>query len=474
MRRGRFRKITKPTLADFYKSFTSRPTNYWLSVIALFVVISRWLGHMRFLYLGDSVNYALALDNYDITLHQPHPPGYALYILLAKPIYWLVGDANLALVIVSILFSIALVYAIFYLAKTVYNQRVAWIAVFLMMSSPMVWFHGQVALNYLSDALFASLFALYAYRSLIEPKNLRYLTLSSVVLAIGGGFRPTLVVFLALLWLWIVIKQRSWRILFAQAGIVVGITLVWLVPAIYFSGGLTKVWQAVYSLIFDKSALYGFSVATHGWTAITRYTKLLTNNLLLSLGWSKWIVVLFVLSLVSPKAESIKIDYRKLIFWSLWLLPPTLFYLLVVFTIPGYLLIALPAVVVLVARATELVINELVLAASKTTPRRRQFTLSITIVAIMILTCSNIYHYYQPSPRLAAEKTTHYSISTLNRLWDALIPALRHNFNPQNTVIGVDQAFLAWGLPHFRYYFPEYVVYQQIYWGIYNPDKKTW
>lgn len=474
MRRIKLVKIKKPTLEDFYRSFSERPTNYWLGVVALFVVISRWLGHMQYLYLGDSVNYALALDKYDITLHQPHPPGYALYILLAKLIYGVVGDANKALIIVSILFSVVLVYAIFYLAKTVYNERVAWIAVFLMMSSPMVWFHGQVALNYLSDAVFASLFALFAYRSLTEVKSNRWLTISSVMLAIGGGFRPTLMVFLALLWLWVVIKKRSWRVGLTQVGIVAGITLAWLIPAVYLSGGLVKVWHAVYSLIFDKSALYSFSVGQWGWTAITRYSKLLFNYLLLSLGWSKLIVLLFFLSLVIPRTEMVKVDYRKLIFWSLWLLPPTAFYLLVVFTIPGYLLIALPAVVVLVAKAAEVVITEIAPTVIKTIRGQKHFILAATITLTMALTGANVYNYYRPDQHLVTERPIWFSISTLNQLWATLIPTLRHNFNPQSTIIGVDQPFLAWGLLHFEYYFPEYVTYQPVYWGVYNPENKVW
>ena len=32
----------------------------------------------------DAVNFALALGDFDPARHQPHPPGYAVYVLLAK------------------------------------------------------------------------------------------------------------------------------------------------------------------------------------------------------------------------------------------------------------------------------------------------------------------------------------------------------------------------------------------------------
>ena len=32
----------------------------------------------------DAVNFALAVGDFDPARHQPHPPGYAVYVLLAK------------------------------------------------------------------------------------------------------------------------------------------------------------------------------------------------------------------------------------------------------------------------------------------------------------------------------------------------------------------------------------------------------
>ena len=32
----------------------------------------------------DSVNFALGVGHYDVARHQPHPPGYPVFILIAK------------------------------------------------------------------------------------------------------------------------------------------------------------------------------------------------------------------------------------------------------------------------------------------------------------------------------------------------------------------------------------------------------
>ena len=48
-------------------------------ILTAFVVYTRVRYHAPYLYSWDSVSFALSLENYDIRLHQPHPPGYFLY-----------------------------------------------------------------------------------------------------------------------------------------------------------------------------------------------------------------------------------------------------------------------------------------------------------------------------------------------------------------------------------------------------------
>jgi hypothetical protein len=72
----------------------------------------------------DSGNYALALTNYNISVHQPHPPGYFLYIMMGKVVFFFLKDALLSLIVISILFSGMTVVAIYFLGKDIYDERV--------------------------------------------------------------------------------------------------------------------------------------------------------------------------------------------------------------------------------------------------------------------------------------------------------------------------------------------------------------
>jgi hypothetical protein len=69
----------------------------------LVTALTRFAFRSHYLYDIDSVNFALALDRFDPTAHQPHPPGYFLYVCLARFIRLIFRDANTSLVAISII-----------------------------------------------------------------------------------------------------------------------------------------------------------------------------------------------------------------------------------------------------------------------------------------------------------------------------------------------------------------------------------
>src|SRR5258706_5558377 len=49
----------------------------------------------RFLLDIDDCNLALAIDHFDVRMHQPHPPGYLGYVLLLRGVRALSGASPL-------------------------------------------------------------------------------------------------------------------------------------------------------------------------------------------------------------------------------------------------------------------------------------------------------------------------------------------------------------------------------------------
>ncbi|HEU0016851.1 MAG TPA: DUF2723 domain-containing protein [Methyloceanibacter sp.] len=61
----------------------------------------------------DSINFAFALDDFDVLHHQPHPPGYPIYVAAGKLVYRVVADHAAALTLVSALAG-AVIASMFY------------------------------------------------------------------------------------------------------------------------------------------------------------------------------------------------------------------------------------------------------------------------------------------------------------------------------------------------------------------------
>ena len=70
----------------------------------------------------DSIQFALALEQFDVTVHQPHPPGYYLYVMLGRLARHFISDANTAFVAISILFTGACVVMLYLIGRDVFDE----------------------------------------------------------------------------------------------------------------------------------------------------------------------------------------------------------------------------------------------------------------------------------------------------------------------------------------------------------------
>jgi hypothetical protein len=99
------------------------------------------------LYNWDAVQFALALREFDVAKHQPHPPGYFLYVGLGRLLNASLGDPTLAYVALAMLFSAGSTFVVYRLAGAVRSaNRPA--AAALLAVSPLFWFYGSVGLTY--------------------------------------------------------------------------------------------------------------------------------------------------------------------------------------------------------------------------------------------------------------------------------------------------------------------------------------
>jgi hypothetical protein len=186
----------------------------------------------------DSANFALALKGFNMSMHMPQPPGFILYVGLGKLVNLLIGNANTSFVILSILFSVLAVVFIYLLGKQFFNWRCGLISALFLLSSPVFWTHGELALSYIVDAPGSLLVAYLAYRTIKGEKQ--YALWLSLSLAVMSGLRQYLLPFLFPLWIMAMLSLRSWKEAVKQALILTVVCLCWFVPLILLSGGLAN------------------------------------------------------------------------------------------------------------------------------------------------------------------------------------------------------------------------------------------
>ena len=108
----------------------------------------------------DPVNFALALDRWDLALHQPHPPGYLGYVLLGRLARLVTADANAALILVGAAATAAAAIVLWKLAVAIEVAPAPRAAgTVALLSSPLVWFYSAVAEVYALEMLCALLVA---------------------------------------------------------------------------------------------------------------------------------------------------------------------------------------------------------------------------------------------------------------------------------------------------------------------------
>src|SRR5215468_3437791 len=115
-----------------------------LGGLAALTLLSRWPYRARMLYNWDAVQFALALREFDIAKHQPHPPGYLLYVALGRLLNMSLADPNLAYVALAMVFSAATTAVVYVLARALYDRTTAVAAASLLAASPLFWFYGAV------------------------------------------------------------------------------------------------------------------------------------------------------------------------------------------------------------------------------------------------------------------------------------------------------------------------------------------
>lgn len=206
----------------------------WLKALLLFLTsfLLYWIFRSPGLDEIDSINFAMGVGQFNLWQHQPHPPGYPLYIFVG----WLgqllfdVGPNG------SLHFAAAagggiLVAAWFIIICLQFHERLAWGVALTLIITPVIWLTST---KVLSDSLAAGLLSAEVLAAVYFSKTGRTSALIAIALlgAAAAGVRPQLILVVFTVLATAVLRGPQIprkRIALAWLALICG-CLLWLLP----------------------------------------------------------------------------------------------------------------------------------------------------------------------------------------------------------------------------------------------------
>jgi hypothetical protein len=422
--------------------------SYWLYSILLFIVtvISRLPFRSALLYDQDSVQFALGIRQYDVYLHQPHPPGYFLYVMAGRVINFFLQDANSSLLLLSIIGSGLTVFAVYHLGTVVFDRQTGLWAAGFGLTSPLLWYYGELALTYVFAACINTWIAILCWKLLQKQSKSCYL--SPIVLGVAAGIRQDLALFLFPLWLFSIIHLRWKQVL--TAGVILGITVAaWFIPMLIMTGGPARYFLAVgeYWLYHTST----FAIWNAGFRSRGYFFWAFLGNTSYGLGIGT-IVIVFAFYAFSRTGYWRQVPTQKILFFGLWLFPAFLFHICV-FMNPeqaGYSVFFLPALFVLLwpslnfARAEiERILGQRILGAIA----------GSRIMALLLITANALGFLFSNSVVSA------HGIRDHDRNLAVILKGIKTHFPASETVIIDDKFYGLYNYRQVQYYLPNYRAY---------------
>lgn len=256
-------------------------------VLFLICLSARLCFHGRYLDCCDSIDFALGLRDYDISLHQPHFPGYPVYLFFSWLCLKLLHREVWALMMPGILFGSLTIYPLYALAIKMFSQRVAILTAGLYILNPLCWLQAERPTSDATGMFFIIVSACFLYRVVDIHNNSsagkgRYLFWGCLVLGLGLGVRLSYFPFAAMgigITFYITIKRvymNARGIFYGLFGFFIGVCL-WLIPQISYVG-LYSFRLNGFSFVQGHFSDWGGSVFTFsGWGRIVCLIKSITE-----------------------------------------------------------------------------------------------------------------------------------------------------------------------------------------------------
>jgi hypothetical protein len=157
-------------------------------VVALVCAATRFLALARSVWDWDEALFAMALRDYDVTFHHPHPPGFPVFIALARIARLIVPDDFRALQAVNLIAALLVFPAVYLFARELRLRFLTCVmAGALFAFFPNVWFFGGGAFSDIPSIVLVLFAVTFLFRGARDRKAY---WLGTLLLALAIGIRP--------------------------------------------------------------------------------------------------------------------------------------------------------------------------------------------------------------------------------------------------------------------------------------------
>ena len=320
----------------------------WMLALALLWLLLRILCFGDRLSFGwDSSQFARGVAEFNILKHQPHPPGYFLWVLATGDLARFAGGPMRAQVVLA--FAMALLaLAVFYaLARRFFDRDAALGCTILLAFSPAVALYSEIPYTTITDLAASSIAGYFAF---LDPR-VRQWRIVACMVALGflAGFRQSGVMLLLPLMAGAALAhwRQAWKAVLG--GTILGglAFLDWYVPLADTVGG----WRVLAQLTSQQFRVSAQTTSIFYGAPLQRHVGMIEENILyFGMNLVGWLAAFGLMAWHlrrSPKTNS----FPAISWWryALWLMPN----LIVVFALHGamvgYCLLCFPPLLLLCA-----------------------------------------------------------------------------------------------------------------------------
>jgi Dolichyl-phosphate-mannose-protein mannosyltransferase len=204
-------------------------------VVAVVCALTRFLALARSVWDWDEALFTMALRDYDVTLHHPHPPGFPVFIAMARMARLIVPDDFRALQAVNLIAALLVFPAVYLFARELRLRFMTCVmAGALFAFFPNVWFFGGGAFSDIPSIVLVLFAVTLLFRGARDRKAY---WLGTLLLALAIGIRPQNILLGLIPGIYATRKRRPMEILTAL-GIGVVVVGVAYGAAVYATGAL--------------------------------------------------------------------------------------------------------------------------------------------------------------------------------------------------------------------------------------------